>query len=99
MFAPGTPKFDEMIVLAGRATGTGLHDRDRPRWRELCGQLLGELKAQGGPQLERRQALRAAAHIEVQLLAPDELEGLVTSTVGAGGLSMHMEQPPPPGTD
>ncbi|GAC1340068.1 MAG: hypothetical protein NVSMB23_09870 [Myxococcales bacterium] len=99
MFVPGDPRFDEMILLAGRATGTGLHDKDRGRWRELCGQLLGELNAQGSEATDRRRALRAAARIEVRLLAPEALSGLFTSSVGAGGLSMIMPLPPPVGTD
>lgn len=99
MFVPGDPRFDEMLALAGRATGSGLHDRDRPRWRELCGQLLGELKAHGSEGTDRRRALRAAARIEVRLVAPEALSGLFTSSVGAGGLSLIMPHPPPVGTD
>jgi hypothetical protein len=99
MFVPEDPRFDEMLVLAGRATGSGLHDKDRARWRDLCGQLLGELNTRGTEGTERRRALRAAARVEVRLLAPEALSGLLTSSVGAGGLSVIMAQPPPIGTD
>lgn len=105
MFDPSDPRFDEMMELASRATGTGLFDRERPRWRELCGQLLGDLTAQGDSQMERRQQLRAPSNFEVHLLAPEGMPALVASSIGAGGVRLQLEEsaldsePLPVGTD
>ena len=35
MFLPSDPRFDEILELAEHATGEGLLDRQRPRWRVL----------------------------------------------------------------
>jgi PilZ domain len=97
MLVPGDPRFDEMLQLVNRALGEGLRDQDRPRWRELVGALLGELHDKGRVH-ERRQYLRAAMEIDVDILAPDEMASLATSTIGAGGLSLRIKEIIPVGT-
>ena len=99
MFPTGDPRTDEILLLAGEATGTGLHDKHRPRWRELVQDLLGSIRDGSGGQVpERRRELRAAAELQVDLLAPEEIGGLATSTVGAGGVSIFIAEQLPPGT-
>jgi type IV pilus assembly protein PilZ len=97
MFVPGDPRFDEMLKLADKATSEGLRDQDRPRWRELVSILLGELRDKGHIP-ERRQHLRAAMEIEVDILSPDEMASLATSTIGAGGLALRIKELIPVGT-
>lgn len=99
MFVPQDPRFEEILRLAAWAVGPGLRDRDRPRWRELCGQLLGELKATGGRALERRRALRAPSRIQAELLAPRHLAGLVASSIGSGGIGLLLPENVPLGTE
>src|SRR5256886_8982319 len=99
MFVPGDPRFEEILDLAKRATRDRLLDSQRPRWRELVTQLLGSIRdASSGAVPERRQHLRAAAELEVDILAPDEMASLATSTVGSGGLSLRIAEVVPPGT-
>ena len=99
MFPPSDPRFDEILELAAHATGEGLLDRQRPRWRELVVELLGSIQAAGGTaDTERRQALRADVALEVDILEPDELASLATSSVGSGGLSIRIAEVLPVGT-
>jgi hypothetical protein len=91
MFEPGDPRKDEILDLANLATADMLRDGQRPRWRELVTQLLGRIQSEGGV-AERRQDLRAPAELEVDILAPDEMASLATSTVGAGGLSIRIAE-------
>src|SRR5438270_3855882 len=65
-------------------------DFQRPLWRELVKELLG-------PD-QRRQHLRGPAELEVDILSPDELASLATSSVGAGGLAIVMDEEIPEGT-
>ena len=97
MFVPGDPRFDEILKLASQATGGGLRDQDRPRWRELVTQLLGELIDKGHVP-ERRRQLRAALELEVDILAPEEVASLATSSIGAGGLALRIKEILPLGT-
>jgi PilZ domain-containing protein len=97
MFEPGDPRHDEILDLANLATRDALRDGQRPRWRELVTQLLGSVQSEGG-MAERRQQLRAPAELEVDILAPDEMASLATSTVGAGGLSIRIAEVIPAGT-
>jgi hypothetical protein len=96
MFLPGDPRAAELRTLAAQAMTDGLRDQDRPRWRELTGQLLGSINEAEGH--ENRRHLRAAAELEVDLIAPDEIASLVTTTVGAGGVSLLIQEPIEPGT-
>ena len=99
MFPSSDPRFDEILELAAHATGEGLLDRQRPRWRELVVELLGSIQAAGGSaDSERRQALRADVALEVDILEPDELASLATSSVGSGGLSIRIAEVLPVGT-
>ena len=84
----------ELRELTEHALAHGLRDAQRDRWRELVTQLLGRTQSLEG----RRKHIRAAAGLDVHVLEPEDLQGLVTSTVGAGGLSMAMPSPPPVGT-
>lgn len=97
MFVPGDPRFEEILDLANLATLDLLMDNQRPRWRELVTQLLGSIHTSGQFH-ERRQHLRAAAELEVDILAPDEMASLATSTIGSGGLSIKIAEEIPVGT-
>ena len=97
MFEPGDPRYQEILEVANLATRDCLPDGQRPRWRELVTQLLGSIQSRGGV-AERRYHLRAAAELEVDILAPDEMASLATSTVGSGGLSIRIAEVVPPGT-
>jgi hypothetical protein len=97
MFEPGDPRYDEILDLANLATRNLLTDAQRPRWRELVTQLLGSVQSEGAV-AERRQHLRGPAELDVDILAPDELASLATSTVSAGGLSIRIAEVIPAGT-
>ena len=97
MFVPGDPRFEEILDLANLATLGLLMDNQRPRWRELVTQLLGSVH-RSGQAPERRKHLRAAAELEVDILSPDEMASLATSTIGSGGLSMKIAEVIPVGT-
>jgi hypothetical protein len=96
MIRPGDPRYEEILRLANLATSDRLVDGQRPRWRELVTQLLGSIEAVGGAQ--RRHDLRGPAELEVDILAPDEMASLATSTVSGGGLSMRIAEVIPIGT-
>jgi hypothetical protein len=98
MFVPGDPRFEEILDLANLATRDMLLDGQRPRFRELVTQLLGSIHSAGAPYPERRQHLRAAAELEVDILAPEEMASLATSTIGSGGLSIRIAEEIPVGT-
>ena len=97
MFERGDPRIEEILDLASLAIRDQLGDGQRPRWRELVTQLLGSVQAGGGME-ERRQNLRAEAELEVDILAPEEMASLATSTVGAGGVSIRVAEVVPVGT-
>ncbi|MGZ6125967.1 MAG: PilZ domain-containing protein [Myxococcales bacterium] len=97
MFEPGDPRYEEILDLANLATSDKLLDGQRPRWRELVTQLLGSVQSEGSV-AERRQHLRGPAELEVDILAPEEMASLATSTVSAGGLSMRIAEVIPVGT-
>ena len=82
----------ELRELTEHALADGLRDGQRGRWRELVAQLLGRTQSHEGT----RKHIRGAAGLDVHVLEPDDLMGLVTSTIGAGGLSMAMMPSPPP---
>jgi len=94
MFLPSDPRFDEILELAEHATGEGLLDRQRPRWRVLVRELLGSINETFG----RRQDLRASLELEVDILAPEEMASLATSSVGSGGLCIRIAEVIPAGT-
>src|ERR1700749_3732724 len=97
MFVPGDPRFDEILRLAPQARGSGLRDQERPRWRELVGVLLGEMKDHGlAP--ERRQHIRAPVELAVDVLAPEEVAALTTSSISSGGLALRIQKVLPVGT-
>jgi len=81
---------EQALELAELAMTTGLMDFQRPLWRELVKELLGAD--------QRRHYLRAHAELEVDILSPDELASLATSSVGAGGLAIVMDEDIPDGT-
>lgn len=90
---------EELTELAEHAISEGLLDRQRPRWRELVTQLLGNIQeGSGGKIPERRQTLRAPLELPVDILEPEELASLATSSVGSGGLSIRIEEVLPVGT-
>lgn len=99
MLVPNDSRFDELQQLAAQALGTGFTGSQRVRWRELVAGVLGSLQAAGQSQNERRQALRAVASLQVDILEPQQLRGSrLTSTVSAGGLSIPIPAAPPAGT-
>ena len=97
MFEPGDPRYGEILDLANLATRDKLLDGQRARWRELVSELLGSVHSKGSA-AERRQDLRGPAELEVDILAPDEMASLATSTVSAGGISMRIAEVIPIGT-
>ena len=97
MFGPGDPRTEEILDLANLALRDQLVEGQRPRWRELVTQLLGSVQSEGG-MAERRHSLRAPAELEVDILAPEEMASLATSTVGAGGVSIRIAEVVPVGT-
>lgn len=97
MFEPGDPRYREILDLANLATRDRLPDSQRPRWRELVTQLLGSIHSEGSV-AERRQDLRGPAELEVDILAPEEMASLATSTISAGGVSMCIAEVIPIGT-
>ena len=99
MFPPSDPRHDEILEFAAHATGEGLLDRQRPRWRQLVTELLGSIHEAGAtPNSDRRLVLRADLTLEVDILEPDELASLATSSVGSGGLSIRIAEVLPVGT-
>ena len=92
------PDVDHLLELAELATGDGLMDFQRPIWRELVTQLLGSIRDPFGGASDRRKDLRAPLELEVDILAPDELASLATSSVGAGGLAIRIAELIPVGT-
>lgn len=97
MFRPGDPQYEELRRLASLATRQLLLDGQRARWRELTTLLLGSIREHQTFQPER-QHLRAPVELEVDILAPDEMASLATSTIGAGGLSIRIAEVIPKGT-
>jgi hypothetical protein len=96
MFPKSDPRFDEILELAEHATGEGLLDRQRPRWRVLVRELLGSINEVFG--LLQRQELRAPLEVEVDILEPEDLASLATSSVGSGGLCIRIAEVIPHGT-
>ena len=96
MFEPGDPRYGEILDLATSrratscSTGNGALAGAR---RRAAGQ-----RPQQGSAAERRQDLRGPAELEVDILAPDEMASLATSTVSAGGISMRIAEVIPIGT-
>ena len=92
MIPPDDPRFQQLLELADLALGNGLMDFQRPVWRDLVTQLLGGVR-----ESERRKDLRANLELEVDILAPEEIASLATSTVSAGGLSIRIAEEVPAG--
>jgi hypothetical protein len=90
VFKPDDPRREQLLELADLAAGNGLMDFQRPIWRELVTQLLGRIRDVPGS--ERRKDLRAPLELEVDILAPEELASLATSSIGAGGLSIRLAE-------
>ena len=95
MFTSNDPRRQQLLELADLAAGNGLMDFQRPIWRDLVTQLLGSVRDASG---ERRKDLRAALELEVDILAPEEIASLATSSVSAGGLSIRNAEVIPVGT-
>ena len=96
MFTPDDPRYQQLLELADLAAGNGLMDFQRPIWRDLVKQLLGSIR-DPSPGAERRKDLRAPLELEIDILAPEELASLATSSVGAGGLSIKIAEVIPVG--
>ena len=98
MFEPDDPRNQKLIELADLALGGGLMDFQRPQWRELVTQLLGSIRDPFGGASDRRRHVRAPLELEVDILEPEELASLATSSVGAGGLAIRIAEVIPVGT-
>jgi hypothetical protein len=88
----------EILALVDKALGPGLSEEERVRWRALTSkvlELLGNISPSGS---QRRRHLRAAAALTVEVLAPAPRRGLVTSSIGGGGLALQLAEPPKEGT-
>ena len=96
MFTSDDPRCQQLLELADLAAGNGLMDFQRPIWRDLVTQLLGSIR-DPSPGAERRKDLRAPLELEVDILAPEELASLATSSIGAGGLSIKIAEVIPVG--
>ena len=94
VFTPDDPRHQHLLELADLATGNGLMDFQRPIWRDLVTQLLGSIREPGS---DRRKHLRAPLELQVDILAPEELASLATSSIGAGGLSIKIAEVIPVG--
>ncbi len=97
MFGPGDAPSEELLRLASLAARGLFLDTHRARWRELTTQLLGSIREHETFQPERKH-LRAPVELEVDILAPEEMASLATSTIGAGGLSIRIAEVIPKGT-
>src|SRR5438270_8755749 len=89
VFTPDDPRRQQLLELADLAAGNGLMDFQRPIWRDLVTQLLGSVGDSSG---DRRKDLRAHLEVEVDILAPEEMASLATSSVSGGGLSIRIEE-------
>ena len=98
VFEPDDPRLQKILELADLALGDGIMDFQRPDWRELVTQLLGSIRDPFGGAGDRRQFLRAPLELEVDILAPEDLASLATSSVGAGGLAIKIAEVIPVGT-
>ena len=98
MFPPSDPRYDEILELAEHAVGEGLLDRQRPRWRVLVRELLGSINEATPNPAERRQDVRAPLELEVDILEPEDMASLATSSVGSGGLCLRIAEVIPSGT-
>jgi hypothetical protein len=90
--------FMEIIVLSEKALGPGLAAAERERWRLLTSEVLAVLSNISPSASPRRRYLRAAAALPVELVSPVGMRGLATSSIGGGGLSMPIANPPEVGT-
>src|SRR5215831_18997048 len=90
--------FIEILGLCDKAIGPGLTEAERGRWKALTSELFEVLKNVDPAGSERRRKLRAKAALDVEVTAPVELTGLITSTIGGGGLSISTANPPLLGT-
>jgi hypothetical protein len=88
----------EILSLCDKAIGPGLTEAERGRWRLLTSELFEVLKNINPSGSQRRRQLRAVATLSVDVTAPAELHGLMTSTIGGGGLSISIADPPAVGT-
>ncbi|MCA1827981.1 MAG: PilZ domain-containing protein [Myxococcales bacterium] len=95
MITSDDARWQQLLELADLAIGNGLMDFQRPIWRDLVTQLLGSVRDDSG---ERRKDLRAPLELEVDILAPEEIASLATSSVSAGGLSIRIAEVIPVGT-
>lgn len=98
MFPKSDPRYDEILELAEHAVGEGLLDRQRPRWRVLVQELLGSINEGAPTASERRQDVRASMELDVDILEPDDMASLATSSVGSGGLCIRIAEVIPAGT-
>lgn len=92
------PRLAEISGLADKAVGPGFSDLEREQWRTLTGELLVVLQKINPAGSERRKHLRAITGLPVQVVSPVELKGLLTSSIGGGGLAIPIADPPPDGT-
>jgi hypothetical protein len=94
----GDPRAQELLQLADFAFRGQLRDDQRPRWRELVDWLLGHIRSGTGGYSALRQHLRAPAELDVDILAPDEMASIATSSIGSGGLALRIAEVIPEGT-
>ncbi len=86
--------FDEILELSRKALGPGLTETERERWRALTAEVLEVLRNINPAGSERRRHLRGVAMLPVDVVSPAGVRRSVTSTVGGGGLSIAMAEPP-----
>ncbi len=92
------PRRQQILELADLALADGLMDFQRPLWRELVTWFLGSIRDPFGGVSDRRRHVRAPMELEVDILEPEELASLATSSIGAGGLAIRIAEVIPVGT-
>jgi len=95
MFEPGDPRHDEILDLANRATQISCPTASAPAGAELVRQLLGTIQSEAAwPSGARTCAVRPSW--EVDILAPEEMASLATSTSARAALSIRIAEVIPP---
>ena len=94
MFALDDVGFGEILELSRKALGPGLSEAERERWRARTASVLEVLRNMNPAGRDRRRHLRGAATLPVDVVSAVGVRRSVTNTVGGGGLSIPMADPP-----
>jgi hypothetical protein len=92
MFAAGDPRTDELLQLAEAAIAGALDGKQRESFRTLVVELLGHVKDQNPAIPDRRKLLRGNVALGVQILSPEQIARLTTTSVSAGGMALGVPE-------